>query len=158
MKPWKSLIVLSALALALPLAVHAQRRSAPLLGTWTLNVAKSKYDPGPAPKGSTSSSWTFAQTPDGIQLNVTANGETHTSSTFKLDGKPYPMRGGSALDAHALTQVSRLETKSNLMRGGKIIGHATILVSRNLKTMTVENTYTTPAGQSVHNVMIFDRK
>lgn len=158
MKPSRRLIVLTALALLLPLAVHAQRRSAPLLGTWALNVAKSKYDPGPAPRSSAGSTWTFAQTPEGIQLNVTANGKTYTSSTFRLDGKPYPMRGGAAIDAHALKQVSRLETKSDLMRGGQIVGHATILVSRDLRSMTVENAYTTPAGQSVHNVMVFDRQ
>ena len=158
MKAWKKLIVLTAIALVLPLAVHAQRQSDPVLGTWTLNVAKSKYDPGPAPKSSTSTSWTFAPTPNGIQLDVTANGETHTSSVFKLDGKPYPMRGGSAIDAHALRRASRLQIKSDLMRRGQIVGHATILVSKNLKTMTVENSYTTPTGQSAHNVMVFDRQ
>jgi hypothetical protein len=157
MKSWKSRMLLLALVLALPLAVNAQVRSAPLLATWSLNVDKSTYNPAPAPKSATGSSWTFAQTPDGIELSVTANGETHTSSLFKLDGKPYPMRGGSAIDAHALTQFSRLETKSDLMRGGQVVGHATILVSRNLKTMTVENTYTTSSGQSAHNVMVFDR-
>ena len=158
MKPWKSLLVLAAVALVLPLALQAREHGDPVLGTWTLNAAKSTYDPGPAPRSSTSTSWTFAQTPDGIQLNVTANGETHTSSTFKLDGKPYPMRGGSAIDAHALRRASRLEIKSNLMRAGQVVGHATILVAKNLKTMTVENRYTTPAGQSVHNVMVFDRQ
>lgn len=157
MKPSKSLIALAALALLLPLVVNAQK-SNPLLGSWILNDAKSKYDPAPARRSTTTTSWTFALTPDGIQLNVTANGETHTSSVFKLDGKPYPMRGGSAIDAHALTPVSRLKTKSDLMRGGQVVGHATIVVSTNLKTMIVENEYTTPTGQSVHNVMLFDRQ
>ncbi len=158
MKSWKSLIALTGLALVSPLAVHAQRHSAPLLGTWTLSVAKSKYDPGPAPESSTSSTWTFAQTPDGIQLTVTANGKTHTASTFKLDSKPYPMTGGAGIDAHALTQVSRLETTSNLMRGGQIAGHATLVVSRNLRTLTIDEAYTTPAGQPVHDVLVVVRQ
>jgi hypothetical protein len=158
MKSWKSLIVLTALVLVLPLAAHAQRHSAPLLGTWAVDAAKSKYDPGPAPKSSAASTWTFAQTPDGIQLSITANGQTHLVSTFKLDGKPYPMHGGSGIDAHALTPASRLETKSNLMRGGQIAGHATLVVSSNLKTLTIDETYTTPAGPSVHDVIVFDRQ
>ena len=157
MKSLKNLVALMALALVLPLAVHAQP-SNPLFGTWVLNDAKSKYDPAPARSSSTSTSWTFAPTPDGVQLSVTANGETHTSSIFKLDGKPYPMRGGSAIDAHSLTPVSRLKTKSDLIRAGQVVGHATIVVSTNLKTMTVENRYTTPAGQTVHNIMVFDRQ
>lgn len=158
MKPWKNLIVLAVIALVAPLAVHAQGHSDPVLGTWALNAAKSKYDPGPAPKSTTGTSWTFAATPDGVRLDVTANGETHTSSIFKLDGKPYPMRGGSAIDGHALKRASRLEITSNLMRRGQVVGHATILVSKNLKVLTVENRYTTPEGQSVHNVMVFDRQ
>jgi hypothetical protein len=66
MKPWKSLIALCALALILPLTVRAQSGD-PSLGTWQLNVAKSKFEPGPAPKSETR---TYAQTPAGIQIGT----------------------------------------------------------------------------------------
>src|ERR1700752_1770453 len=47
------LAVAAALA-GIPPARHIAAQAAdPLIGTWTLNVAKSKYSPGPAPKSET---------------------------------------------------------------------------------------------------------
>src|SRR5688572_12356581 len=59
------------------------------LGTWTLNVAKSKYDPGPAPKSQTTRQ---EGVPGGgmkaISDQVDASGRTiHTEITTMFDGK-----------------------------------------------------------------------
>src|SRR5262245_35047842 len=60
-------------------------------GTWKLNVAKSKYSPGPAPKSGTLK----VEAVEG-GLKVTNDGEnaegkkTHTEYTVKFDGKDYP--------------------------------------------------------------------
>src|SRR5262245_52248160 len=62
-----------------------------LAGTWKLNVAKSKYSPGPAPKSNTIK---FDAVDGGIKL--TADGmdaqgrKTHNDYTAKYDGKDYP--------------------------------------------------------------------
>jgi hypothetical protein len=59
-----------------------------IVGTWTLNLSKSTFDPGPAPKSQTR---TYAQSADGISLNVNgiaADGSAiKQESTFKYDGK-----------------------------------------------------------------------
>jgi hypothetical protein len=48
MKPALRFAVITLLAVAGSSAVRAQ--SNPLVGTWKLNLAKSKYDPGPRPR------------------------------------------------------------------------------------------------------------
>src|SRR6202790_5348567 len=71
----------------------------PAIGTWKLNVAKSTFSPGPAPKSQTR---TYVETPQGITLTIkttAADGkESTTTLTFKDDGKPYPVSGNPAFD------------------------------------------------------------
>jgi hypothetical protein len=182
MKPRKSLIALTALALVLPLAVHAQQgsdailgtSSDPILGTWKLNVAKSTFNP-PVPRSVTLS---FVLTPDGIDFVdevVTANGDSHiVDQTYKLNGKQAvslaPEGGPSCLlftvdvniGSIRQTQVSPFVAKANLVNEDKgefvVIGHRTRVESMDGKTLTVDTTLTTRTGQSEHNVAVFDRQ
>jgi hypothetical protein len=63
-------------------------------GTWKLNVAKSKFSPGPAPKSLTVK-WEAAG--QGVRLTsegVTADGKPMSGGyTANYDGKDYPMVG-----------------------------------------------------------------
>jgi hypothetical protein len=183
MKPRKSLIALIALASVLPLAVHAQQpsdpiigtSSDPILGTWKLNVAKSTFDPGPAPQSETRR---YVLTPGGIDFTdqvVTADGNKHiVYQTYKLDGKdavPLAPAGGPSahlftvdpnIGSERQTQVSRFVAKANLVyfTQGKIgiIGHRTRVESKDGKRLTFETTLTTRTGQSEHDVEVFDRQ
>jgi len=159
MRPLKTLLALSTFALAAPCAIHAQGSHDPSLGTWALNVAKSQSDPGPGPKSAT---WTYVQTPSGIQRithEVTGTGALlDMTITFKRDGKPYPFVGNPNVDAIAFNRVSPLKCRSVMMRGGKIVGHGTEIVSKDGKTLTIDGKYTFVAGKIVHNMMVFDRQ
>src|SRR5262245_52218567 len=66
----------------------------PLHGTWILDSARSKFNPGPAPQSITV---TFAPAGDGVTVtaNVTsADGKaTQTSYTGHYDGKDNPITG-----------------------------------------------------------------
>jgi hypothetical protein len=66
----------------------------PAIGTWKLNVARSKYTPGPPPKSATI---TYEETADGIKRtgeSVDAEGKTTSFGyTAKNDGKDYPVHG-----------------------------------------------------------------
>ena len=66
----------------------------PVVGTWTLNVAKSKFNPGPAPKSQTR---TYSVDSAGVSLEVNGVGADGTAtsqeSTFKYDGRAYAMKG-----------------------------------------------------------------
>src|SRR6266446_3248132 len=94
----RSTIVVVALAsLFAGVAVRGQSSdalSSSLLGTWKLNIEKSKYSPGPAPKSQVSK-WELWEgglktTVDGID----AQGKTtHTEQVANFDGKDYPRKG-----------------------------------------------------------------
>ena len=157
MKLRNGLIVLTALALLLPLAAHAQRGD-PELGTWKLDVARSKFDGASAP---TSGTRTYTQTPHGIQMTeqIVTDGEARTRGwTLKRDGKPYPETGNPNFDALAVTRISALRFKSDLMRGGQLVGHADTIVSKDHKILTIDVRYKNTAGQPVHTVSVYQRQ
>ena len=61
-----------------------------LMGTWKLNVAKSKYTPGPGPKSQTLTWKPSATGFDFAVETVTAEGKpTQQQSSGNLEGKPY---------------------------------------------------------------------
>jgi hypothetical protein len=80
-----------------------------LVGTWKLNLAKSAYSPGPAPRSST---LTFQK--DGQGLRVTAEGVDAQGNTAKRvnvvfdDGRSHPISGAPAYDAVSLKTVNDL--------------------------------------------------
>ena len=69
------------------------------LGTWKLDLAKSKYSPGPAPKSLTLK---YEAMSDGIKFTgdgVGADGKpTHTMFLSKFDGKDVPYEGNPDAD------------------------------------------------------------
>src|SRR5262245_2998960 len=70
------------------------------IGTWKLNLAKSKYSPGPAPK---SQAVTYEAVGQGVK--VTAKGTNAEGQpvdyqyTANYDGKDYPITGNPNFDA-----------------------------------------------------------
>src|SRR5260370_5556378 len=79
----------------------------PALGTWKLNVAKSKYSPGPAPK---SAAITYEETADGIkrtgQSVDAASNKTSFENTAKYDGKDYPVTGSETISMFSLKRIN----------------------------------------------------
>src|SRR5450759_1342123 len=94
----------------------------PAVGTWKLNLEKSKFNPGPAFK---SQSRTYAQTSDGLKLTfsgVAADGSAVSGeSTFKYDGKDYPISGSPDYDTLTLKRVSSQTIKSTQKKDGKAV-------------------------------------
>ncbi|MES2135800.1 MAG: hypothetical protein V4502_01905, partial [Pseudomonadota bacterium] len=81
-------------------AAQAGPPANPIVGTWKLNVAKSKFDPGP---GWQSQVRTYALAPDGgvavDWTGVGAHGEPmRVHFISRLDGKDYPMAGSANYD------------------------------------------------------------
>jgi len=95
-----SLVVRSILigaVLALAGLVSAADAPDPVVGTWTLNVARSRFTPGRELKSQTR---TYTETAKGVSVKVNGIGADGTAmsqqSTFKYDGKTYPMSGSAA--------------------------------------------------------------
>ena len=77
----------------------------PVIGTWTLNVAKSKFEPGPAAKSGTV---TFMAAGDGVHVVAeiaTPDSTMKTDYTANYDGKDYPIKGMAGADMVSLKRI-----------------------------------------------------
>jgi hypothetical protein len=148
-------------ALMLPLSILAADMAMdPAVGTWTLDLAKSKPDPNaPALKSSVR---TYAATPDGMKVSihdVNADGSAHdTGSTFTYDGKPHPVSGATDYDTIAITRVGTNESKGDMIKSGKVVGHLGRVVSKDGKTLTVTVDETNANGAKIHDVAVYERQ
>ena len=137
MKHQKSPIVVACLVAAvclLPQAAGAQAN--PRIGTWKLNVAKSTYQQGKAPRSETR---TYLATDDG-GLQMTANAVlpsgTKQPSGYraKYDGKDHPY-SGAAGDTIAITGDG-WAADSTIKMGGKVTQISHSVISKDGKTLT----------------------
>ena len=148
-----------AVMLALSVLVVAQQKD-PLVGTWNLNVAKSKYSPGPPPKSTTT---IYEAAGKGYKVSVKqepASGSAQQwSYTTELDGKDSPITGNNPnadtiavkrIDAHTLESVNK--------KGGKMVSTQKIVVSADGKTRTVTTTGTNAQGEKMHNVAVYEKQ
>jgi hypothetical protein len=131
----------------------------PLLGTWKMNPAKSRYDPGPAPRSVTV---TFAPAGDGVKVTadeVDADGKARqTEYTVKYDGKDYPIKGAANADTVAVKRIDANTTERTDKKGGKVVATFQRKVSTDGKTLTVTLTGTNAQGKPVNNAVVLDRQ
>jgi hypothetical protein len=130
----------------------------PIIGVWDLNVAKSKYVPGPAPKSQTR---IYELHPKGVKTTIKTDSADGTSGTVQYiasyDGIEYPVTGSLTFDAITLNRIDRLTAEAKLTHASKEIGSARRVISEDGKTMTI--TFEGPAGEgrTVKNVSVYDR-
>ena len=148
-----------ALAAAAGLAVAAAATPDPVIGTWQLNVAKSKFMSGPALKSQTR---TYSQSGDSISLvikSVGADGKEATmQTTYKLDGKDYPVTGTLNWDTLSAKQVDSNTAEFTLKKGGKTVGKSSRTVSKDGKTLTSRQSSTDEKGEKTESEMVLDKK
>lgn len=148
----------SVLAALLGGAVLAQTDSQ--VGTWKLNVAKSKYSPGPAPKSATTKIETVAAGTKVVVDQVTADGTTrHYEFTANYDGKDSPVVGNNPdADMVARTRINANTIQTVSKKGGKVTTTQTSTVSADGKTRTVTTKGVNGAGQTVNNVAVYEKQ
>lgn len=131
----------------------------PALGTWKLNVAKSKFSPGPPPKSGTI---VYEAVGDAIKRSgetVDAKGvATNMQYTASFDGKDYPVTGSPLFDAIATKRVDDHTAEATLKRGGKVVGSGRRVVSKDGKSMTITVKATNAEGQQVNNVSVYEKQ
>ena len=154
-----TLSVVAGAALATVLSgVSIAQSSDPLLGTWKMNVAKSKFDPGPAPK---STSLKYEAAGQGLKVTVDTDGATglaHWEYTANFDGKDYPVAGNPEGDMVALKRMTTTTTEAVIKKSGKTMTSNTRVVSADGKSLTITVKGTNAKGQTVHNVQVFDKQ
>ena len=153
-----SVVIAFALVAARPYAAFAQMN--PLaVGTWKLNLARSKYDPGPPPMSQT---LTYERSGDGQKLTnqtVGADG-TRTTQGYKAnhDGKDYPRTGSGYADTIALRRIDLYTVEETLKRADRVVTTVRQVVSKDGKVMTFTVTGANASGQPIHNVLVYDKQ
>jgi hypothetical protein len=154
-----SLAMVGGAAIVMLLAAGSSAQSSdPLLGAWKLNLAKSTYDPGPAPKAATLKYEAVGQ---GMKVTVdgaTAAGAMHWEYSGNLDGKDNAVTGNPDVDVIALKRVGPLTTEATMKKGGKVTTINTRVVSADGKTLTITAKGTDAQGKPVHNVQVFEKQ
>ena len=133
--------------------------SDPLIGSWKLNIAKSKFSPGPPPN-----SGTIKYEPVGQGIGVTTEGvnaegvHSATHYTANWDGKDYPILGSPTADTVSLKRIDRYTTERTDKKGGKVVGTLRRVVSQDGKTLTITTKSTNAKGQAVNNVIVYEKQ
>lgn len=152
------MIILACGVLALAVPAIAQPKD-PFVGTWTLNLAKSKYSPGPPPKSVTV---TYEAAESGYKVSVKtepASGEMQEwSYTTSLDGKDSPVTGNPNADTIAVKRIDARTLETVSKKGGQATITGRIVLSADGKTRTNTQTGTGANGQKVNNVLVFEKQ
>jgi len=128
----------------------------PLVGTWKLDLARSTYKPGPAPRGSIV---TIEAAGKGVKVAVHTVGADGTEVKWGYasarDGKDAPVNGNPNYDTANVTQTSPTEGTIAYKKGGKTVVTLKTSVSKDGKRLTVTYSGVDPMGQPLNNVGVF---
>ena len=146
------------LATALPQIGFAQSSSS--AGTWKLNLAKSKYSPGPPPRSSTLTfkieGHTLTATTEGIDAQGNPTKVVH--GPYVYDGKSYPVMGARAYDAASYKIVNDSTDEITRTKTGKVVQTVAEVLSADARTLTFTTTGVNANGQQINNVAVYEKQ
>ena len=132
----------------------------PHTGTWTLNVAKSSYTPGPAPKSQTLKIEAWGD--DGLSYVADGVGAddkpTHSEFQAKFDGKDYEFKGNPDADTLSYNRLDANTLDALLKRKGAEVIKANVVVSADGKTRTVTQTGKDAKGRDIKIVSVYEKQ
>jgi hypothetical protein len=140
----------------------AQIMSNPFIGTWKLNLEKSKYTGVEAPKSATR---TIEADNDGeivTFVGVAADGTPiRYSFTTNLDGKPVSVSGFGAhggIDTQVVTRVDAYTLKGTATKAGKVVYTQRTVVSKDGKVTTETREGKDENGQPISVVAVWEKQ
>jgi hypothetical protein len=149
--------VLAALVVVLAAASVVLAQSNPFVGTWKLNVAKSKYDPGPAPQSATRT-WDASGM---VMVNgVNAAGKSSSYGyTIMDDGKEYATMGAipNTADKIKSKKIDANSYEAKFTKAGTQVEVTTFKLSDGGKTLTIHAKGSSPAGP-FDNLQVWEKQ
>lgn len=126
------------------------------IGTWKLNLAKSKYQSNP-PQGRVLK---FEAMADGMKATsdlMDVDGNVHIEFTAKYDGKDVVLNGPALGQTIAVTRVdaNTFDTVQKARGTPTVTTHN--VVSRDGKTLTTTSVAVVDTGQKITNISVYDR-
>jgi hypothetical protein len=129
-----------------------------LLGTWKLNLAKSKYRSGPPPKSQTR---TYEPEGQGVKATIQTTFADGRSTTVgyvaNYDSLEYAVTGSPDADTIALKRVAPRTAEATLSHAGRVIATASRVISEdgNILTITYQGVQ---LGNQVDYVAVYDKQ
>jgi hypothetical protein len=149
-----------AFALTSGLALAAGAAADPLLGTWVMNVAKSKFTGTPPVK-----SYTLEYTDAGggktraVADLVYGDGtKDHVEHTAAADGKPWPVTGYENADSIVVKKTGERSMHFSFIKGGKQIEWGKFTISKDGKTLHGMEGGTEAGGAKYQWTEVFDKR
>ena len=132
----------------------------PRIGTWKINLEKSRFNPGSPPKSMTVRFEPYGN--NGVKVTidtVEANGEvTKHQYVANYDGKDYPVSGDPGRDTVALKRIDLYTLEYTNKRAGKVINSYREVTAKDGKSRTITQKGTSSRGVEVDNVLVYDRQ
>jgi len=129
------------------------------LGSWKLNLAKSKYNPGPPPKSQLDKNEAVEGALKYTSDRVSADGKaTRHEYTAKLDGKDYPYIGFPGESTISITKVNNDAMEWAIKKGGGVVMSGRTVYSPDGKSRTMTWKATNPQGQKFEGATVFEKE
>ena len=159
LRRWVPGLLAGVLVLAASSVALAQDKD-PANGTWKLNIAKSTFSPGPAPKEMTA---TIESAGPGRHVEVSGSASDGTAIKWgysgNFDRKDIRMTGTNPdADVVTLRRLSPTTVRSTYKKNGKQTLVNGVSVSEDGKTLTVAQSGVNANGQTVKNTLVFDKQ
>ena len=152
--------LLIGIALILALTTVALTAEDPFFGTWKVNLTKSKYAPGYAPKSEIIKivpleNGMFKETIDGVD----AGGKPyHKECTAKYDGRTYSIPNDPDADSVMFRKIKPDTIEYVVKKSGKEVESGRAVLSNGGKTMTSTDQGTDATGKAVTSIIVREKQ
>jgi hypothetical protein len=131
----------------------------PWFGTWTLNLSRSIYEPGPPPY--TRASYVIEPVNDRIKVTYDMvyprGGTTHMEWTGKFDGRPYQLQGVDEYVTYAYRRVDDRTYDVELRIDDRLAGVSRVTLSPDGRVITTTTTGRDSTGRRVTTTTVYEK-
>jgi hypothetical protein len=148
---------------ALPVIAPAQQNApassafnSHFLGTWRLDLTKSRYAPGPPPRAETR---VYARDATGVKGTIErhhADGRKEVIEYRADSDQDTPVSGTQAYDTARFRRVDDNTMEAVLSHAGRVYGYARRIISADGQTLTITFRREEP-GDMVNNIAVYSR-
>jgi hypothetical protein len=128
-------------------------------GNWKMNLAKSKFDPGPPPQGPNFGKIEAIE--GGLKFTndaVNSSGQaTHDEWSGRFDGKDNPVKGSQVRDTAALKKIDDYTIEIVSKKDSKVVSTTRTVFARDGKTRTQTGPGTNAKGIKTNNIVIYEK-
>ena len=129
------------------------------VGTWRMNVAKSRIGPGQAPRSVVSTIEADGPHTKVTGVRVGADGiRTEAQFTVRFDGKDYPIKGSANADTVSFRRIDARTVERTDKRAGKVVETSTTVFSEDGKSSTTTGKARSARGEDFEFVVVNEKQ